>query len=79
MIDADPRALVETVRRQSSSAAASAINFHWACQSSLIVPRTSHIAPAQAYAANRSAACAGVPVIGRSTASSGGMPRPVDE
>jgi hypothetical protein len=53
--------------------------FHWAFPSSLIVSRTSHVAPASAYAANRLSACAGVPVIGRSTAAppegSGGPPR----
>jgi hypothetical protein len=44
---ADPRAL-GPVGRQSSSVAASAISSHWACQSSPIVPRTSHVAPASA-------------------------------
>jgi hypothetical protein len=44
---ADPRAL-GPVGRQSSSVAASAISSHWACQSSPIVVRTSHVAPAPA-------------------------------
>jgi hypothetical protein len=49
------------VGRQSSGVAASAISSHQACRSSPIVVRTSHVAPASASAANRSAACVGAP------------------